>query len=164
MDRSAAPAQVRGALDSNGPDQTREIGRALGEASFPGTVLALVGELGAGKTQLAKGVAEGLGVEGVVNSPTFVLMNEHPGRLRLFHADAYRLGEPEEALAAGLLDDREMDGVFVIEWADRLDGWLPIERLHVTILPGEGPDERRIAWVAHGGRHETLARRALAAR
>jgi tRNA threonylcarbamoyladenosine biosynthesis protein TsaE len=91
-------------------------------------------------------------------------MNEHPGRLRLFHADAYRLGEPEEALAAGLLDDREIDGVSVIEWADRLEGWLPVERLDVTILPGDGPDERRIAWIAHGDRHGDLARRALAAR
>lgn len=164
MERSAAPAQVRGALVSGGPDETRGIGRALGEASFAGTVLALVGELGAGKTQLTKGVAEGLGVEGVVNSPTFVLMNEHPGRLRLFHADAYRLGDPEEALAAGLLDDREVDGVSVIEWADRLDGWLPVERLHVTILPGDGPEQRRITWVAHGERHEELARRALMTR
>ena len=64
------------------------------------TLLALIGPLGAGKTELAKGVAEGLGVTSVVNSPTFVLMNEHTGRLRLFHIDAYRLDDPEEALAA----------------------------------------------------------------
>ena len=67
----------------------------------------LVGPLGAGKTELAKGVAEGLGVTSVVNSPTFVLMNEHVGRLRLFHIDAYRLDDTEEAGAAGLFDERQ---------------------------------------------------------
>ena len=137
---------------------TRAIGRALGRAAAPGTVLALSGELGAGKTQLAKGVASGLGVEGVVNSPTFVLMNEHVGRLRLFHVDAYRLGDPEEALAAGLLDDRAAGGVVVIEWADRLDGWLPDDRLDVQIDPVEGePSSRLLRWTAHGSEHAQLA-------
>ena len=137
---------------------TRAIGRALGRAAAPGAVLALSGELGAGKTQLAKGVASGLGVEGVVNSPTFVLMNEHVGRLRLFHVDAYRLGDPEEALVAGLLDDRSADGVVVIEWADRLDGWLPDDRLDVQIDPVEGePSSRLLHWTAHGSEHAQLA-------
>ena len=137
---------------------TRAIGRALGRAAAPGTVLALSGELGAGKTQLAKGVASGLGVESVVNSPTFVLMNEHVGRLRLFHVDAYRLGDPEEALVAGLLDDRSADGVVVIEWADRLDGWLPDDRLDVQIDPVEGePSSRLLRWTAHGSDHAQLA-------
>lgn len=161
MERTIAAPPVRGGVTTTGPDQTRALGRALGASAFPGTVLALVGELGAGKTQLAKGVAEGLGVRTVVNSPTFVLMNEHAGRLRLFHVDAYRLGEPEEALAAGLLDDREVDGVSVIEWADRLDGWLPVERLDMVFRAGEGANERRIDWLAHGTRHEDLAREAL---
>ena len=80
-------------------------------------MLALIGPLGAGKTQLAKGVADGLGVTSVVNSPTFVLMNEHVGRLRLFHIDAYRLDDPDEAVAAGLFDDRQAAGIEVVEWA-----------------------------------------------
>ena len=130
-------------MRSDGPEMTRAIGRALGRAATPGSVLALSGELGAGKTQLAKGVASGLGVDSVVNSPTFVLMNEHVGRLRLFHVDAYRLGDPEEALAAGLLDDRAAGGVVVIEWADRLDGWLPDDRLDVRIDPVEGESSSR---------------------
>ena len=125
---------------------------------MPGTVLALSGELGAGKTQLAKGVATGLGVKSVVNSPTFVLMNEHAGRLRLFHVDAYRLGDPEEAAAAGLLEDRAAGGVVVIEWADRLDGWLPHQRLDVTIDAVDGePTSRLLTWTAHGPAHERLA-------
>jgi tRNA threonylcarbamoyladenosine biosynthesis protein TsaE len=164
MDRSTAPAPAQGALDSDGPQATRAIGRALGRQARPGTVLALVGELGAGKTQLAKGVADGLGVRSVVNSPTFVLMNEHEGRLRLFHVDAYRLGDPDEAVAAGLLDERQADGVLVIEWADRLDGWLPGERLEIRIkASGADPLHRELRWTARGPAHARLAAEALQA-
>lgn len=162
MDRSTAPAPARGALDSDGPRATREIGHALGRLATPGTVLALVGELGAGKTQLAKGVAEGLGVRSVVNSPTFVLMNEHQGRLRLYHVDAYRLGDPEEAAAAGLLDERQADGVLVIEWADRLADWLPEDRLEIRLYPsGSDPLHRKLRWAARGASHERLASEGL---
>lgn len=161
MDRSTA-ATAGGTLRTDGPEATRAVGRALGAHALPGTVLALIGELGAGKTQLAKGVAEGLGIETVVNSPTFVLMNEHVGRLRLFHVDAYRLDDPEQALAAGLLDEREADGVVVIEWADRLDGWLPDDRL-VVRLNADDPDPsvRTVRWAALGPAHERLADAAL---
>jgi tRNA threonylcarbamoyladenosine biosynthesis protein TsaE len=125
-------------------------------------VLALVGPLGAGKTQVAKGVAQGLGVSTVVNSPTFVLMNEHAGRLRLFHVDAYRLDDPEEALAAGLLDERQAEGVSVVEWADRLDGWLPVDRLDIDLeMDPLEPERRTLRWVAHGDAHARLAREAL---
>lgn len=149
---------------STSPDETRAIGRRVGAAAAPGTVLALIGPLGAGKTQLAKGIAEGLGVTGVVNSPTFVLMNEHPGRLRLYHIDAYRLDDPEEAMAAGLLDDRQADGVTVIEWADRLDGWVPADRIVIRLdTPSGEPMHRTLHWEAAGPVHERLAREALAA-
>jgi tRNA threonylcarbamoyladenosine biosynthesis protein TsaE len=140
--------------------ETRALGRALGRSAEPGTVLALTGPLGAGKTQLAKGVAQGLGVETVVNSPTFVLMNEHEGRLRLFHIDGYRLDDPEEALAAGLLDERQAAGVSVIEWADRLEGWLPPERLDIRIASVPGDDRARsLALEPHGPVHAQLAAR-----
>jgi tRNA threonylcarbamoyladenosine biosynthesis protein TsaE len=165
MDRSAPPVVPSGTLASASASATRAIGARLGAAAHPGTLIALVGRLGAGKTQLAKGVAEGLGVRSVVNSPTFILMNEHVGRLRLFHVDAYRLDDPEEALAAGLLDERGVEGVTVVEWADRLDGWLPPERLDVEIdLDPDDPDGRHLTWQAHGEAHEALARAALAAR
>ena len=157
MQRMTLPAAASGHLRSASPEQTRAIGRELGRLASPGTVLALSGELGAGKTQLAKGVAEGLGVTSVVNSPTFVLMNEHEGRLRLHHIDAYRLADPEEAIAAGLLDEREVDGLTVIEWADRLDGWLPLERLDLDFAAGPGPDDREIGWRAWGEAHRRLA-------
>lgn len=162
MERSTVPATAAGPLVSDGPDETRAIGRRIGTSAAAGTVLALTGELGAGKTQLAKGVAEGLGVTSVVNSPTFVLMNEHVGRLRLFHIDAYRLGDPEEGSAAGLLDERHADGVTVIEWADRLDGWLPAERLEIHLdTPADAPMHRTLTWTAHGAAHEELAAEAL---
>jgi tRNA threonylcarbamoyladenosine biosynthesis protein TsaE len=157
MERTTAPAARRGSLVSTSSQQTHALGREVGRAAVPGTLLALRGPLGAGKTQLAKGVAEGLGVSTVVNSPTFVLMNEHVGRLRLYHVDAYRLADSEEAVAAGLLDERELDGVTVIEWADRLDGWLPLDRLEIELMPGTGPSERLVRWQAHGPIHARLA-------
>jgi tRNA threonylcarbamoyladenosine biosynthesis protein TsaE len=165
MEPSTAPALETGTLRSDSPDATRAIGRALGRNALPGTVLALAGPLGAGKTQLAKGVAEGLDIATVVNSPTFILMNEHVGRLRLFHVDAYRLGDPEEALAAGLIDDRQAAGVLVIEWADRLAGWLPEDRLDIELQlePGAGGSNRTVHWTARGSAHERLAADVLSA-
>lgn len=163
MHPSPLRAPIQGERFTSSAGETQEIGRRIGEAASPACVLALVGPLGAGKTQLAKGVAAGLGIGGVVNSPTFVLMNEHHGRLRMYHIDAYRLDDPEDALAAGLLDDRQADGVTVIEWADRLAGWLPTERLeiHLAALPGE-PDRRHLRWTAIGDEHLRLANEALA--
>lgn len=161
MQPTSTPAAASGRLRSASPGETRAIGRELGRVAAPGTVLALSGELGAGKTQLAKGVAEGLGVTSVVNSPTFVLMNEHAGRLRLYHIDAYRLADPEEAIAAGLLDEREIDGLTVIEWADRLAGWLPLDRLDLELTAGTEADERLIGWEARGDAHRRLAATAL---
>jgi len=155
--------QVQGTLSTAAPEETRAIGQALGAHAQPGAMLALIGPLGAGKTELAKGVAEGLGVTSVVNSPTFVLMNEHAGRLRLFHIDAYRLDDPEEAVAAGLFDDRQAAGVAVVEWADRLADRLPAERLELTLVPeADGSDMRQISWRALGAAHQRLAGDALA--
>jgi len=151
-----------GSLSTAAPSETRAIGHALGTHAHAGALVALIGPLGAGKTELAKGVAEGLGVTSVVNSPTFVLMNEHVGRLRLYHIDAYRLDDPEEAIAAGLFDDRQAAGVAVVEWADRLADRLPAERLELTLAPEpNGGDHRRISWRAMGAAHLRLAGDAL---
>ena len=155
--------EAEGSLRSAAPGETRAIGHAIGSRAHAGALVALIGPLGAGKTELAKGVAEGLGVTSVVNSPTFVLMNEHVGRLRLFHIDAYRLDDPDEALAAGLFDDRQAAGVAVVEWADRLADRLPAERLELTLLPEpDGSDQRHISWRAVGEAHLRLAGEALA--
>jgi tRNA threonylcarbamoyladenosine biosynthesis protein TsaE len=162
VSRSSAPPIAGGAFTSRSAAETRAVGRSLGRAAAAGTLLALTGPLGAGKTQLAKGVAEGLGVQSVVNSPTFILMNEHDGRLRLFHVDAYRLADPEEALAAGLLDERQAAGVTVVEWADRLAGWLPQDRLEIDIaLEPVDARSRILRWQALGEMATTLAQAAL---
>ncbi|HEX5398629.1 MAG TPA: tRNA (adenosine(37)-N6)-threonylcarbamoyltransferase complex ATPase subunit type 1 TsaE [Verrucomicrobiae bacterium] len=106
---------------SHGPGETEALGEKLGRAARSGTVFALSGELGAGKTQFVKGLARGLGVTARVHSPTFTLVNEYGGgRLRLFHLDLYRLETGEQVLAAGLEEFLQPDGVAVIEWAGRI--------------------------------------------
>jgi tRNA threonylcarbamoyladenosine biosynthesis protein TsaE len=154
---SATLSVATGEARSGSPEATRDLGRDLGSAASAGTVLALIGPLGAGKTQLAKGVAEGLGVTTIVNSPTFVLMNEHQGRLRMLHVDAYRLDDPSDAIEAGLLDERGADGVVVVEWADRLAGWLPAERLEIALVPLDEGSSRALRWRALGAPHARLA-------
>jgi tRNA threonylcarbamoyladenosine biosynthesis protein TsaE len=151
-------ATVGGQLITHSAAGTRRIGRLLGRAAEPGVCLALVGPLGAGKTQLAKGVAFGLDVAGVVNSPTFIIINEHPGRLPLFHVDAYRLTDADEARQAGVFDERQVQGVTVIEWADRLDGWLPEDRLSIELgTHPDQPDWRILRWQATGPHHVVLS-------
>lgn len=154
---SATLSVATGEARSGSPTATRDLGRDLGSAASAGTVLALIGPLGAGKTQLAKGVAEGLGVTTVVNSPTFVLMNEHQGRLRMHHIDAYRLDDPAEAIEAGLLDERGAQGVVVVEWADRLSDWLPAERLEIELVTLDDDNSRALRWRALGDTHARLA-------
>src|SRR5204863_8618686 len=140
---SATLDRLARAVPSRDADAPRRLGSALASKARAGDVIALYGELGAGKTQLAKGFAKGLGVQQTVNSPSFVLMAEYPGRLPLFHLDLYRLADASEALAGGLLDERQAEGVTVIEWAGRLTGGLPAGRLVVT-LEGTGDDPREI--------------------
>ena len=128
---------------------TFELGRRLAVVAAPGDVLCLWGELGAGKTVFAKGFGAGLGVATTVNSPSFILMAEHAGRLPLFHLDLYRLATAEEAFAGGLLDERQAAGVTVIEWPDRLGVALPPVRLDLAIA-GAGEEVRTIRLRASG--------------
>ncbi len=148
--RSAGPSGSSGAARivlSASPDATRELAARLAGAARAGDVIALIGDLGAGKTQFAKGFAVGLGVTATVNSPSFVLMAEYPGRLPLFHLDLYRLADATDALAGGLLDEREAEGVTLIEWAERLGPAVPAARLEVRI-DGTGEAPRTIALIA----------------
>ncbi len=124
--------------------ETQALGARLAAVARPGDLLCLVGDLGAGKTQLAKGFAAGLGIMDIVNSPTFVLMSEYRGRIPLFHVDLYRLADAADALAGGVLDERQREGVALVEWAERLGDVLPAGRLDVTI-DGIGDEPRRIA-------------------
>jgi len=106
---------------SHSPAETEALGERWGRVAQPGLVLALSGDLGAGKTQLVKGLARGLGVIARVHSPTFTLVNEYGGgRLRLYHLDLYRLETPAQIRSAGMEEFLQPDGVAVIEWAERL--------------------------------------------
>lgn len=140
----SAPALVERVVTTRDPAGTRALAARLARVARAGDLVCLVGELGAGKTQFAKGFAEGLGITDTVNSPTFVLMAEYAGRLPLFHLDLYRIEDAADALAGGLIDDRQLEGVVLVEWAERLGDALPAARLDV-LIDGTGDDERRIA-------------------
>src|SRR5215472_7681612 len=106
---------------SNSPVETEELGEEWGRAAKSGLVIGLSGELGAGKTQLVKGLARGLNISERVHSPTFAIINMYTGgRLPLFHLDLYRLETPNQIDSAGIEEYLNPDGVTVIEWAERL--------------------------------------------
>ncbi|MGC8633654.1 MAG: tRNA (adenosine(37)-N6)-threonylcarbamoyltransferase complex ATPase subunit type 1 TsaE [Candidatus Limnocylindrales bacterium] len=162
LERAEGPGAVRTPVrvTSRSAAETRSLAARLAGAARAGDVIALEGELGAGKTQFAKGFAQGLGVRAVVNSPSFTLMAEYAGRLPLFHLDLYRLRGTEEALAGGLLDERQQAGVTLIEWADRLRGAVGTADLEVRIA-GSGEEVRELelrARDAAGERYLAVAR------
>ena len=135
---------------SHSPAETEALGETWGRAAQHGQVIALSGDLGAGKTQLVKGIARGLGVTARVHSPTFTLVNEYGGgRLRLFHLDLYRLETPAQILSAGIEEFLSPDGVAVIEWAERLEdgGWKmedgKIKKVNIEIV---SESERKIIY------------------
>lgn len=124
-------------------ESTSRLGARLGAVARPGDLVCLWGDLGAGKTQLAKGFGAALGVRATIISPSFILMAEYAGRLPLFHIDPYRLADARDAIAGGLLDERQADGVTLIEWPERFADALPEGRLDVRI-EGTGDAPRTI--------------------
>ncbi len=136
---------------SHSPADTQSLGESWGRTAECGWVIALSGDLGAGKTELVKGIARGLDVATRVHSPTFTLVNEYGGgRLRLFHLDLFRLETPKQIVMAGLEEFLQPKGVAVIEWAERLEnsrsqlaegGWF--KRVKIEIL---SETERRIVY------------------
>ena len=146
-------------IETGSAEETRAFAAHLAAVADAGDRLALVGPLGAGKTQFAKGFALGLGVAEVVNSPSFTLMAEYAGRLPLFHQDLYRLAGAEDALAGGLLDERQGEGVTLTEWAERLPAELDPERLTVRFVVLDD-DHRRIGLLPGSGRHARYLDRA----
>ncbi len=137
---------------SRSPRETESLGEQWGREARRGWVIALSGDLGAGKTQLVRGLARGLGVTARVHSPTFTLVNEYGGgRLRLFHLDLYRLETAEQIRGAGLEEFLQPEGVAVIEWAERLAdnewGMTSVRKVRIEIL---GETERRIVYEDSG--------------
>ena len=136
-------------LVSPDPGTTTALGRALADAARAGDVVCLWGDLGAGKTHLAKAFGAGLGVTEPITSPSFILMAEYAGRLPIFHIDLYRLADASDAWSGGLIDDRQAAGVTIVEWPDRLGPALPAERLDV-VIDGAGDEPRSITLRARG--------------
>jgi len=129
---------------SHSPAETEALGERFGRAAQRGLVIALSGDLGAGKTQFVRGLARGLGFPGRVHSPTFTLVNEYGGgRLTLFHLDLYRLETPEQLLSAGIEDFLTPAGVSVIEWAERLKTANPLVNVRIEII---SETERKISY------------------
>lgn len=134
----------RWTFESHSTEETRRFGLALGKLLQPGTVVALVGDLGAGKTTLVRSIAEGLGVDKRrVNSPTFILIQHYEGRIPVYHFDTYRVESVEEFLDLGAEEYFDSDGICLVEWADRVEEALPEKLLRIT-LSISGPESRTI--------------------
>jgi len=133
---------------SNSPGETLRLGEAWGREAKAGWVIGLTGDLGAGKTQLVKGIARGLGIASRIQSPTFTLVHENrEGRLPLYHIDLYRLDTPEQIVAAGLEDYfYQTDGVTVVEWVERF----PVKPRRQVRIDGDGESQRRIVYEDSG--------------
>jgi tRNA threonylcarbamoyladenosine biosynthesis protein TsaE len=137
---------------------TAALGAALAEVLPEGTAVALLGTLGAGKTRLVQAIAEAAGVDRrQVLSPTFVLMQEYHGRRAIYHIDAYRLRDEDEFLALGTDEYFEGDGLILVEWADRVQGALPADRIEVRIEV-TGPESRRFEIVSIGPKYAEAIR------
>lgn len=144
-------------ITSTSVEDTLAIGSRLGMAAQPNDVIALTGRLGAGKTHLAKGIAAGLQVNDprVVNSPTFVLVNEYAGRLHMYHVDVYRLAGSAELAALGFEDMCDAGGLVVVEWADKIQDLLPADSLSIE-LAATGENSRQLQLTPGGPHSEQL--------
>ena len=135
-------------ITSNSPDETLRLGEQWGREAKPGSVIGLTGDLGAGKTQLVKGIARGLGIDSRILSPTFTLIHEYrQGRLPLYHIDLYRLDDARQVFAAGLEEYfSQSDGVTVVEWAERY----PLKASRQARIEASGESQRQIIYEDSG--------------
>ena len=142
--------------ETHSVEETRQLGAALGQALVPNSVVALSGNLGAGKTHLTQGIAEGLGIDRrLVNSPTFALVQEYAGRLPVFHFDTYRVRTVDEFLDLGFDEYLSLRGVCIIEWAERIAPLLPREHLLIE-LQALSATSRRLVFTSIGKEYEQL--------
>ncbi len=143
-------------ITTTSPAETITLGRKIAKLLNPGDIICLSGNLGSGKTTLAKGIAKGLSIDPVkVNSPTFVIMNAYEGRLPLYHFDLYRLNKRQEMGVIGYDEFLYGEGVSLIEWGERLEKLLPKEFLNVKIVQS-GELERRFCFEAVGTKYKSM--------
>ena len=129
---------------THSPEETQDVAAKFVGRLEPGAVVALFGDLGAGKTCWVQGMAAGLDVTQAVSSPTYTLVNEYTGRLPMYHLDLYRIGDSGEALDLGLDDYLFGEGITAIEWAERAEGLLPPDAFHIQFQPGDEAETRTI--------------------
>ena len=159
-DRLSTGTRQKHVFLSGSPSVTFNLGKRLGERLNSGSIFALIGELGCGKTLLTRGICAGLGVpDRRVNSPTFVLVNEYQGRLPVFHMDLYRLSSIQEGFEIGLLDymARAEAGVIVVEWAEKILSLLPDTSLQIQ-FEVVSPMKRRVLLSGAGEKFSDLLR------
>ena len=142
-------------LTTSNNGETSQFAERLAGHLQPGDVIALEGDLGAGKTTFTKGLAKGLGVKKTVNSPTFTIIKEYKGNLPLYHMDVYRVADTYEDL--GFDEYFEGDGITVVEWAHLIEEQLPAERLTIYLYH-QGQDQRKIVLTPKGQRYEQLCK------
>lgn len=143
---------------TNDADSTMSLGKKLGKLVNPGDIICLTGDLGAGKTHFTKGLAEGLEIKEAITSPTFTIVNEYEGRLKLHHFDVYRVCEPDEIEAIGFDEYIFSDAVSIIEWSNFIEELIPDEHIWVDIKksPELGVDYRKIIINYQGDRYNYI--------
>ncbi|WP_026693053.1 tRNA (adenosine(37)-N6)-threonylcarbamoyltransferase complex ATPase subunit type 1 TsaE [Peribacillus kribbensis] len=143
-------------LITKNEEETAAFANRLAEKLMPGDVLALEGDLGAGKTAFTRGIAKGLGVKRNVNSPTFTIIKEYQGRLPLYHMDVYRMEDQDEDL--GFEEYFSGGGVTIVEWAHLIESQLPPDLLLVTISHHTDLNARKFVFKPVGARYEELCK------
>lgn len=143
---SAGPLEIV----TRSPEETRKAAGGLAELLFPGDVVSLTGDLGAGKTAFVQGAARSLGVSEAVTSPTFVLVREYRGDVPVYHVDVYRLNRLQEVLDLGFEDLLDPGGVVFIEWGDAIDPLLPPSHLRVEMRVQDEGESRRLSLTGKG--------------
>ena len=144
-------------ISLNGLDETRKFGEKLGRALRPGDMLLLTGELGAGKTTLTKSIGLGLGIEDYITSPTFALVNEYKGRdCWVYHFDVYRLENIDDLDDLGFDEYFYSGGINIIEWGNKIEDLVPIERISLDIVKGRNLDERIVSLSGETRRFDEL--------
>lgn len=133
------------------PEETKKLGKKLGKLTKPGDLLAFYGELGAGKTCFIQGISQGLKVKDYVTSPSFTIINEYKGKIPIFHFDLFRLNHAEEILELNYMEYFYGEGLTVIEWAEKIEAFLPQEHLKIDIK-FKDHSQRIISLISQGDR------------